>query len=121
MTKIFGNDEANRIINLGSEGFIEKCNTLKNDDNTLKKLEKIYSLRNDDTKLLEEYLAGMFFIYKQKCLMDSQNDEQLYQCAYNYILSDLYNDQKFMLLSSAVSRIPPAVYRKNFYCSIFST
>lgn len=118
LTKIFGNDEANRIINLGSEGFIEKCNTLKNDDNTLKKLEKIYSLRNDDTKLLEEYLAGMFFIYKQKCLMDSQNDEQLYQCAYNYILSDLYNDQKFMLLSSAVSRIPPAVYRKNFYCSM---
>lgn len=118
MTKIFGSNEANRIMNLETEGFIEKCDTLKNDADTLKKLEKIYSLRNNDTKLLEEYSAGMFFIYKQKCLMDAQNDEQLYQCAYNYILSDLYNDQGFMLLSSAVSRIPPAVYRKNFYCSM---
>ena len=118
MTKIFGKDEATRIMNLGTEGFAEKCDTLKNDADTLKKLEKIYSLRNNDTKLLEEYSAGMFFIYKQKCLMDSQNDEQLYQCAYNYILSDLYNDQGFMLLSSSISRIPPSVYRKNFYCSM---
>lgn len=120
MEQIFGVEEANRIMSLQSEeGFIEKCDTLQNDENTSKKLKELYSRKKDvNVKKIEEYTSGMFFIYKYKCLMDAQNDSQLYQCGYNYFISDLYNDERYILLSSAVSSIPPAVYRKNFYCTM---
>jgi hypothetical protein len=108
MENIFGEKNVDDLL---IESFdSEKCDLLELTSESQEETD----IANID--LINQYISGMFFIYKNKCLMDAQNDEQLYKCGYNYLLGDLYNDKRFILLGSGVSKIQPSVYRKNFYC-----